>query len=170
MEKIILVDEEDNEIGTDEKLKVHREGALHRAFSSLIVNPAGNKMLLQKRHRSKYHSGGLWTNACCSHPRSGEIIEDAAHRRLLEEMGFDCFLQEIFSIRYFKSFENGLIENEYDHVYLGIYDGKVTFDINEAEDFIWLDIDILRSDVKRNPAKYTYWFALAFDKYLSLLM
>ena len=122
-EMVAIVDENDNEIGEEEKIKALREGKLHRAFSIFVFNSKG-QMLIQKRAKEKYHSGGLWTNTCCSHPRPGEPIEKAAHRRLKEEMGFDCEIKEIFSFTYRVKFDNNLFENEYDHAFLGKFDGK----------------------------------------------
>lgn len=115
-EMLILVDKNDNQIGTEEKIKTHEEGKLHRAFSVFIFNPKG-EMLLQKRAKIKYHSGGLWTNACCSHPRVGEILEEAAHRRLREEMGFDCELKKESSFIYNAKLDRGLTEHEFDYVF-----------------------------------------------------
>jgi len=117
-DKVIIVDMNDKEIGIGERIKTHQEGKLHRGFSVFIVN-SKYQLLLQKRAGTKYHSGGLWTNTCCSHPRPGELIEEAAHRRLREEMGFDCELTEIFSFTYRTQFANNLFEHEYDHVLLG---------------------------------------------------
>jgi len=121
-ELVVLVDENDNEIGVEEKINAHRKGLLHRAFSIFVFN-SKNELLLQKRAADKYHSGGLWSNTCCSHPRPGENLKDAAHRRLQEEMGFDCSLREVFSFLYKKSFDNGLTEHELDHVFFGKFDG-----------------------------------------------
>jgi len=157
MDYVILVDEKDREIGVEEKMRAHEKGLLHRAFSILILNPKC-QMLLQKRASSKYHSGGLWTNACCSHPRPGEEINEAAHRRLKEEMGFDCELKEIDSFIYRASFKNGLTEHEYDHVFLGFYDGDVQINKEEADDYKWIDLKELREDIKKNPDAYTFWF------------
>src|SRR4030042_6476736 len=122
-EFIILVDENDNFLGTEEKLKVHKEGKLHRAFSVFIFNSKG-ELLMQKRAKDKYHSGGLWANTACGHPRANESLVDAAHRRLFEEMGFDCELKEIYKFHYNVRFENGLIENEMDHVFMGKFEDK----------------------------------------------
>jgi isopentenyl-diphosphate Delta-isomerase len=160
MEKIILVDEKNRETGYEEKMAVHEKGLLHRAFSIFVFNEK-NELLLQKREKAKYHSGGLWTNTCCSHPREGETLELVTHRRLLEEMGFDCDLAKLFEFRYMKSFENGLTENEHDSVYFGRYNGRVAINTNEAEDFRWVDIGFLTKDLKENPSQYTYWFKIA---------
>jgi isopentenyl-diphosphate delta-isomerase len=164
-EKVVLVDENDREIGIEDKIKAHKEGKLHRAFSIFIFNSKG-EMLLQKRAKNKYHSGGLWTNACCSHPRPNESLENAVHRRLKEEMGFDCQLNKAFHFIYKVNFENGLKEYEFDHVFIGVYDGKVNPNLDEVEDFKWVDIDTLIKDVQCNGDKYTYWFKVALPKVL----
>lgn len=167
-ELVILVDENDKEIGTGEKMKTHKEGKLHRAFSIFIFNSKG-EMLLQKRAKSKYHSGGLWSNACCSHPRPGEELEQAAHRRLKEEMGFDCELQKAFHFVYKTNLDNDLTEHEFDHVFIGEYDGEVEINPNEAEDFKWVIIDSLKEDVEKNPENYTVWFKIALREVLKFL-
>ena len=165
-EYVILVDEKDNETGLEEKMKAHEGGKLHRAFSIFIFNPEG-KMLLQKRAESKYHCGGLWTNACCSHPRKGETVMEAAHRRLKEEMGFDCELKEAFSFVYKAKFGNGLTEHEYDHVFTGVYGGPEPIpDKNEVDDFKWIGMIELEKDVSANPDKYTPWFKIALKRLL----
>lgn len=120
-QKLLLVDKKDKIIGTAEKMRVHQEGLLHRCFSIVILNSRG-EMLLQRRAKNKYHSGGLWTNACCGHPRPGEELKPAAQRRLTEEMGIDCKLEEILSFHYRAVLNNDLIENEWDHVLLGVSD------------------------------------------------
>jgi len=163
MEKIILVDRKDKEIGTGEKIKVHEEGRLHRAFSIFVFNSKG-QLLLQKRARGKYHSGGLWTNTCCSHPRVGERMEEAVHRRLKKEMGFDCPLKEVFSFIYRVDFGNGLTENEYDHVFAGRFGGNPKPNPEEADGWKWVSMEELKADVKKNPQKYTYWFGLVLEK------
>jgi isopentenyl-diphosphate delta-isomerase len=167
-EMVILVDEADKEIGTEEKMKTHKEGKLHRAFSIFIFNPKG-EMLLQKRAKSKYHSGGLWSNACCSHPRPGEDIEQAAHRRLMEEMGFDCDLQESFDFVYKANLDHNLTEYEFDHVFIGKYEGKIKLNPEEAEDFKWVNIDALKENVEKHPEKYTVWFKCALTEVLNFL-
>jgi isopentenyl-diphosphate delta-isomerase len=166
MEKIILVDEKDREIGTGEKTKVHEDGRLHRAFSVFVFNSKG-ETLLQRRTKSKYHSGGLWTNTCCSHPRAGEKLEESVHRRLKEEMGFDVPLKEIFSFIYKVKFGNGLTEHELDHVFVGRFDGKPVPDPEEAEGWKWVSLDELKKDVQRNPDIYTYWLKVAIEKLAS---
>ncbi len=160
---IILVDEFDREIGTAEKMAVHRTGRLHRAFSILIVNSRG-EMLLQKRARGKYHSGGLWTNACCSHPRTGRSLRAEASRRLLEEMGIRCEIEEIFSFRYRAEFANGLVENEYDHVFLGKSDAEPRPNPAEAEAWRRIGDEELRAEIAREPERFTPWFRLIMEK------
>jgi isopentenyl-diphosphate delta-isomerase len=137
---------------------------LHRAFSVFIFN-SKREMLLQKRSKNKYHSGGLWTNACCSHPRPGEPLEKAAHRRLKEEIGFDCELKKIFFFRYSVHFDNELNENEIDHVFVGKCDKKPQPNLNEVEDWKYVPINELRKDIAKNP-EYTYWFLHSLEKVL----
>ena len=162
MEHVILVDAKDREIGTEEKLVAHRRGLLHRAFSIFIFNSSG-KLLLQRRNPAKYHSGGLYSNACCSHPRPGEDIEAAAHRRLREEMGFECELTWAFPLVYRSEFEDGLVENEYDHVFVGRYDGLVKPDPLEVEDIMWISPGELRAWLMREPGDFTVWFRLCVE-------
>lgn len=167
-EKIILVDKRDKKIGTGEKLKVHQEGKLHRAFSIFIFNSKG-ELMLQRRARTKYHSGGLWVNTCCSHPRVGEEMKKAIHRRLKEEMRFDCNLKEAFSFIYHVKFDNGLTENEFDHVFIGKFDGKPYPNPEEADDWKWISLDELQWDIKRKPDNYAYWLRFSIDKVISYL-
>lgn len=161
---LILVDENDRQIGTEEKMKAHEQGKLHRAFSIFIFNPKG-EMLLQKRAKSKYHSGGLWTNACCSHPRVGEELEKAAHRRLREEMGFDCELENENHFIYKVKLDHGLTEHEFDYVFAGKYDGEVKPNTEEADVFKWIDMKTLGKDIEAHPENYTEWFKIAFRKF-----
>ncbi|MCE2393238.1 isopentenyl-diphosphate Delta-isomerase [Candidatus Poribacteria bacterium] len=161
-ERVILVDRMGREIGTEEKLKAHREGKLHRAFSVFIFNKLG-ELLLQKRSETKYHSGGLWTNTCCSHPRLGESHNCAARRRLNEEMGFDCELTELFSFIYHAKLENSLFEHELDSVFVGRYDGQPVPNPDEVEDWKWMEPEKLKRDVGENPEHYTYWFKLILN-------
>jgi isopentenyl-diphosphate Delta-isomerase len=162
-EYIIKVDAFDKEIGSIEKMEAHYKGVLHRAFSILIFN-SNNQLLLQKRHNEKYHSPGLWTNTCCSHPKFGESLENAVYRRLKEEMGFTCELKEIFSFVYKVEFEDKLIENEYDHVFIGTYDGEVIPNEYEVEDFKWVSINEVKADILANPHLYTYWFKCLLNR------
>ncbi|MBV7275697.1 isopentenyl-diphosphate Delta-isomerase [Clostridium sp. PL3] len=168
IEYIISVDENDKEIGPIEKMEAHFNGILHRAFSIFIFN-SNNQLLLQKRNKEKYHSGGLWTNTCCSHPRYRENLEDAIYRRLKEEMGFTCELSEIFSFSYKVNFENDLIENEYDHVFIGTFDGEIVPNGNEVEDYRWIDIDEVKLDIINNPHSYTFWFKYSFNKVIEFI-
>jgi len=166
MEKVILVNENDEEIGTEEKLVAHQNGGkLHRAFSVFIFNSKG-EVLLQKRVKEKYHSALLWTNACCSHPRPDEPLEIAVHRRLKEEMGFDCDLTEKFSFIYKIDFENGISENEFDHVFIGKFDGEPKPDPKEVNEWQWIEMEKLKEDIKQNPEKYSHWFKDSLDKVL----
>jgi isopentenyl-diphosphate delta-isomerase len=163
MEQVVLVNEQDQELGTMEKMEAHRLGVLHRAFSVFIFNEQG-QMLLQQRALHKYHSGGLWTNACCSHPRPGEKVNKAASRRLNEELGFDTPLKPIFDFVYKATFENGLTEHEFDHVYFGNYDGKIFPDPNEVMNVEFENMESIAADLRGNPKKFTAWFQLAFDR------
>lgn len=167
-EMIILVDQNDNEIGAIEKIEAHKQGVLHRAFSIFIID-SKNRMLIQRRALSKYHTPGLWSNTCCSHPRYGEDLINAVHRRLKEEMGFDCELVELFSFIYKAEFDNGLIEHELDHVFIGYYDGEVSPNKEEVDDIKWIEIDKLLEDIKNNPEKYTIWFKEALIKTLEYI-
>jgi isopentenyl-diphosphate delta-isomerase len=158
-EQVILVDAEDCAIGVAPKLAAHREGRLHRAISVQLRDKSG-RLLLQKRHIAKYHSGGLWTNTCCSHPRPGEEADAAAHRRLLEEMGIACTVLPLFTTRYRAVLDNGMTEHEVVHCFGGLYSGQVTPDPCEADGYAWLDPEELRSDVKRTPSRYSAWFRI----------
>jgi isopentenyl-diphosphate Delta-isomerase len=163
---VILVDPKDRRVGTAGKMAAHRSGQLHRAFSIFIVNRRGSVML-QRRAAAKYHSPGLWSNACCSHPRPGESILGAAHRRLQEEMGFDCSLTREFAFRYHASVDHGLIEHEYDHVLLGRYDSGPTPNQDEVDGWRWVRVDDLRNDLDTRPERYTVWLKLAFTQLLA---
>ncbi len=160
---VILVDETDKQCGQAEKMKAHEEGLLHRAFSVFIFNARG-EMLLQQRALSKYHSGGLWTNACCSHPAPGEETAAAALRRLQEEMGFSTCIHKIFDFVYHADFENGLTEYEFDHVYAGRYDGPVQFNTDEVMAVSYKTIEEISSELATDPERYTAWFRIAFPK------
>jgi isopentenyl-diphosphate delta-isomerase len=162
--KVILVDESDQEIGTMEKLEAHEKGLLHRAFSIFLFNEKG-QMLLQQRALSKYHTPGLWTNTCCSHPAPGETIKQAAKRRLQQEMGISGVnLEVIFDFIYYKEFDNGLIEHELDHVLIGEFEGDAQLNPVEAEDAQWLYPKEIKEWIELAPEKFTYWFKLAFSK------
>ncbi len=161
MEEIILVDESDREIGYAEKLEAHRAGGrLHRAFS-IVLFRADGRMLLQQRAAAKYHFGGLWTNACCGHPRRGEGLEDAARRRLREELGVESELRRVFSFRYTATDAgSGLTERELDHVLVGTLEGETRPDPDEIDAVRWVDCAELARDVAERPERYTPWFAL----------
>jgi isopentenyl-diphosphate Delta-isomerase len=163
MEEVILVNVQDEQVGSMEKLEAHRKGILHRAFSIFIFNER-NEMLLQQRAITKYHSGGLWTNACCSHPHPGEDTEAAAIRRLQEELGFNTPLEKIFDFQYNAAFDNGLTEHEFDHVYIGKFNGKVKPNPSEVQDYCFKKMDELSSTIQSHPHKYTAWFCIAFPK------
>jgi len=167
-EKVILVDTSDRQVGTAEKMQAHRDGLLHRAFSIFVLN-SQNQLLLQKRAKHKYHSGGLWTNTCCSHPRPNEMTLDAAHRRLQEEMGFDCELQELFSFVYRAKLDHELTEHEFDHVLLGYCDRQPVLNPEEAEDWQWIDLKVMQTDIQENPQFYTYWLRDCCDRFITEL-
>jgi len=168
MTDVIVVDQKDNPIGTEEKLKAHLDGKLHRAFSIFIFNSKG-ELMLQKRAKGKYHSGGLWTNTCCSHPKPNQDIQKEAQNRLKEEMDLECNLQEVFSLPYEAkviSQQGDLIEREFDHIFIGFLDGEPKMNPQEAEDWKWTGIDDLKKDMKESPDKYTPWLHLILDKAL----
>lgn len=160
-EMVILVDEQDNQIGIDEKLAVHRAGKLHRAFSVFIFRRHENdkiEVLLQQREANKYHCGGLWTNTCCSHPRRQELVHAAASRRLREEIGINAELHAAGSFCYRAEFDNGLIEHELDHVFIGMYaDDEIKFDPAEVQATKWIELQQLKQDLLTNAASYTPW-------------
>lgn len=163
MSEVITVNESDIALGSMEKIEAHEKGILHRAFSIFIFNNKG-AMLLQQRALNKYHSGGLWSNTCCSHPQPGEDTSVAAYRRLKEEMGFTAPLDEAFSFLYKTNFDNGLSEHEYDHVFTGIYDGDINPDKKEVNDYCFLPMNEIRAGLQAHPQKYTSWFKIAFPK------
>jgi len=169
-EMIVLVDPSDRTVGFEEKLMAHENGGkLHRAFSIFVFDGAG-RMLLQRRSRKKYHFGGLWTNACCGHPRQGEALSDAARRRLREEFGFDAELEEAFSFVY-RAHDpaSRLTEHEFDHVFRGRFDGDPRPDPEEAEDWEWVDPARLVTDLERNPHRYTPWFRMVVGRVIEEL-
>lgn len=155
--QIILVNEEGHEIGTAGKFEVHKKGLLHQAFSILIFNSDG-QLLTQRRNKHKYHSGGLWSNTVCGHPRSGEVISEEIHRRLWDEMGFDCELKNVGHLRYRTEFDNGLIENEYDFIFTGEYSGVVKPDLTELSDYRWVKVAVLEDEMQKIPSQFTSWF------------
>ena len=163
VERVILVDENDLEIGTMEKQKAHVTGDLHRAISVFIFNSKG-EILLQQRAITKYHSGGLWSNTCCTHPRQGEETKDAAKRRLNEEMGIQCNLEFRFSFIYKAKLTNGLFEHEFDHVYFGQSDFLPVLNSEEAENYKYVNIHEIIEDLKTNSSKYTEWFKICLEE------
>lgn len=173
--EVILVDVDDRAIGTGEKLETHRKGLLHRAFSVFITD--GNpdlsqcKMLLQRRAEGKYHSGGLWTNACCSHPRPDRTLTESVHDRMKLEMGFDCPVTEQFSFVYRTRFSDDLYEYEYDHVFLGNYpeDGPMAPDPEEASACRWVALPELKEELVSHPDRFTSWFLIAAPHVLHIL-
>ncbi|TCC89171.1 isopentenyl-diphosphate Delta-isomerase [Pedobacter frigiditerrae] len=162
-ENVILVDKYDNEIGLMPKMQAHIEGELHRAFSIFIFNSKG-QLLLQQRAFGKYHSGGKWTNTCCSHPRLGESNLAAAHRRLKEEMGMSCELSYGFNFIYKASVNEGILEHEFDHVYFGISDDLPEINTEEVSDYKYLAIEDLAQDLSHKPDSYTEWLKICFNK------
>jgi len=160
---VILVDESDMQIGTMEKLEVHQKALLHRAFSVFVFNNSG-EILLHKRALKKYHSAGLWTNACCSHPCPGEETLPSAKKRLQEEMGIDIPLKKAFDFTYKASFENGLTEYEFDHVFVGTYEGEIFPNADEVSDYCYKSVEEIRDSIQTHPQKYTEWFKIAFPK------
>jgi isopentenyl-diphosphate delta-isomerase len=162
-QEVILVNEQDEQVGVMGKMQVHREGILHRAFSVFIFNSSG-EMLLQQRAFDKYHSGGLWTNACCSHPAPGEITAQAAARRLKEEMGFDTSLVKLFDFIYRSEFGNGLTEHELDHVFAGRYEAVIMPDPAEVAGYCYKTVPQIQASLQARPGQYTAWFHIAFPK------
>ena len=160
--KIILVNQNDNSIGVKEKLQVHIDGDLHRAFSVFIFNDK-KQLLLQKRSNKKYHSPNLWTNTCCSHPTKDEDLVTQARNRLNSEMGFNTELKEMFTFAYTANVGNNLIENEYDHVFFGISNVNPKPNTNEVSDWKWIDLNKLNQDINNNPKKYTPWLRVCMD-------
>ncbi len=162
MEHVVIVDPDDNPIGTMEKMEAHRKGILHRAFSILLFNSKG-ELLLQKRALSKYHSGGLWTNTCCSHPLPDEDIEAAARRKLKQEMGIELQPEFSYKFIYKANLDKGLVEYECDHVFIGSFAGTPPINHEEVEDWKFSDMNSLRTDMRKNPQAYTAWFKLIVD-------
>lgn len=155
-ESVVLVDAEDNASGSMEKMEAHRQGALHRAFSVFIFNDRG-ELILQRRAPGKYHSAGLWTNTCCGHPRPGEDLAEAAHRRLMEEMGIACALEHRFAFAYRADVGNGLQENELDHVFVGRYNGLPILHPGEADSWRAVTLDALEIEMTLAPNRFTPW-------------
>jgi isopentenyl-diphosphate delta-isomerase len=167
-EKVILVNELDEPIGLMPKLEAHEKALLHRAFSVFVMNKKG-EMMLQQRALEKYHSPGLWTNTCCSHQRAGEDNLEAGKRRLMEEMGFQTELSELFSFIYKAPFDNGLTEHEFDHVMIGQYDKEPVINPKEVASWKWMSVEAVKSDIELHPEIYTAWFKIIFDKFYNHL-
>lgn len=165
IEEVILVNTSDEVIGTMPKLEAHLQGKLHRAFSIFIFTSSG-QLLLQQRAFDKYHSPGEWTNTCCSHPKPGEKTDDAAIRRLQEEMGMECKMEAVFSFRYEAEVGDGLIENEYDHVYFGTSDSLPQPNAEEVSAFRYTDMEELKADLIEHPENYTAWLKISFEQVL----
>lgn len=163
-ERVILVNEQDEPIGTMEKIEAHEKALLHRAFSVFVFNDKGETMI-QQRAMHKYHSPGLWTNTCCSHQREGESNIEAGKRRLMEEMGFTTELQEVFSFVYKAPFDNGLTEHEFDHVMVGKYNEAPNINPDEVADWKWMSLERIKSDMEQYPEHYTAWFRIIFEKF-----
>ena len=163
MEHVVLVDEKDTQIGIMEKMAAHIVPRLHRAFSIFIFNSKG-EMLLQQRALTKYHSPGLWTNTCCSHPRNGETLAQATARRLKEEMGLSCDMHEVFTFIYKAPVGLGLIEHEFDHVWFGQCDTTPTINTDEVASFKYMNLDDIATDMKDHPEQYTEWFKISFEE------
>lgn len=163
-EKVILVNELDEQIGLMPKMEAHEKALLHRAFSVFVFNDK-NELMLQQRALHKYHSPGLWTNTCCSHQREGESNIQAGKRRLQEEMGFVTDLKEVISFIYKAPFDNGLTEHEFDHVIIGNYNGNPVINPDEVADWKWMSLEAIKADMEVNPELYTAWFKIIFEKF-----
>ena len=163
MEYVVLVNENDTQIGIMEKMAAHIVPRLHRAFSIFIFNSKG-ELLLQQRALSKYHSPGLWTNTCCSHPHDGESLEQATSRRLMEEMGLHCEMHEVFTFIYKAPVGLGLIEHEFDHVWFGHSDDTPVINPDEVASYKYMNLDDIADDMKAHPECYTEWFKISFDE------
>ena len=168
-EKVILVNENDEQLGLMEKMEAHQKALLHRAFSVFVFNKKG-ELMLQQRALDKYHSPGLWTNTCCSHQRSGESNLQAGKRRLQEEMGFECSLRELFYFVYKAPFDNGLTEHELDHVMVGHYDADPMINPTEVASFKWMPMEDIKKDILEQPELYTEWFKIIFKEYQERLL
>jgi len=162
-EKVILVDENDHQIGLMNKMEAHETGTLHRAFSIFVFNTKG-EFLIQQRAFSKYHSGGEWANTCCSHQRDGETTLEAAHRRLVEEMGFNVELREVFNFTYKKEFGNGLTEHEFDHVVFGEFKGNPVPNPDEVANWKYITLQDLKTEIETHPEQYTIWLQIALKE------
>ena len=167
-ENVILVNENDEQIGLMPKLEAHEKAVLHRAFSVFVLN-SKNEIMLQQRAHQKYHSPLLWTNTCCSHQREGETNIEAGSRRLFEEMGFKVELKELFHFIYKAPFDNGLTEHELDHVMIGYYNDAPVINPDEVESWKWMKIEDVKKDMEIHPELYTIWFKIIFDEFYHFL-
>lgn len=167
-ELVVLVNENDEQVGLMPKLEAHEKAVLHRAFSVFIFNDQG-QLMLQQRALSKYHSPGLWTNTCCSHQRDGEANLEAGKRRLQEEMGFQAELKEVTWFIYKAPFDNGLTEHELDHIMVGSYNGEPEINPEEVESWKWMTLEEVKQDIEERPELYTAWFKIIFDKYYQFI-
>ena len=167
-DKVILVNENDEQIGLMPKLEAHQKAVLHRAFSVFVLN-SKNEIMLQQRAQQKYHSPLLWTNTCCSHQRDGETNIQAGSRRLFEEMGFETSLKELFHFIYKAPFDNGLTEHELDHVMIGYYNEEPKINSDEVENWKWMGIEEVQNDMIIHPNEYTVWFKIIFDQFYHYL-
>jgi isopentenyl-diphosphate delta-isomerase, type 1 len=164
-DKVILVDEANQVVGVAEKMRAHRDGSLHRAFSIFVFNST-RELLIQKRSAAKYHSANLWSNTCCGHPRPNESIDKAAHRRLNEELGFDCPLKLAFTFTYKASLGSNLFEHEYDHVFIGLSDQQPSPNPSEVDEWMWVNPQALTTDVKEHSDNFTCWLKLCLERAL----
>lgn len=162
-EKVVLVDKNDQELGAMNKMEAHEKGVLHRAFSVFVFDN-NDKLIMQRRALSKYHSPGLWANTCCSHPRKNEITKEAAHRRMKEEMGFDCEIQKAFDFVYNSDVGQGLTEHEFDHVFIGYFDDEPLINSDEVDSWKKMTLEEIEADMNENPDFYTVWFRIAFPR------
>ena len=163
-EKVILVNEKDEQIGLMPKMEAHEKALLHRAFSVFVFNQK-NELMIQQRAFGKYHSPGLWTNTCCSHQREGESNVEAGKRRLQEEMGFSTELKDTVSFIYKAPFDNGLTEHEFDHILVGYYEGEPNLNPEEVNAWRWMSLEDLKLDMEKQPQLYTEWFKIIFENY-----
>ena len=162
-DNVILVDKNNKEIGVEEKLKAHKKGKLHRAFSIFVFN-SKKELLIQQRAKEKYHCGEIWANTCCSHPRPNETYNNAIHRRLREEMGFNCKLKKLFCFIYKVKFPNGLTEHEYDCVFVGKSNAKPNPNSKEVMNYKWISLEDLKNDISKYPNKYSKWLKISLSK------
>lgn len=167
-EQVILVDENDKQIGLMPKMEAHEKALLHRAFSVFVFNNE-NELMIQQRAEHKYHSPSLWTNTCCSHQREGETNLEAGKRRLQEEMGFDTDLEEVMSFIYKAPFDNGLTEHEFDHIMIGYYNEIPNINPDEVADWKWMSLEAIKEDMLIHPEIYTAWFKIIFEKFYDFI-